>query len=104
MVPRAASFSSAARATPVWGQAKAPSRSARAAALASSDSVASSTTPSNAFSTRIARWMETGSPIWMAEASVRSAFTGVRSWKPRWKARNSGLALAAWATAIAAGG
>ena len=51
--PRATSFSSAASATPVCGQLNMPVRSARAAASASSSSVACSTTPSKRCSVRI---------------------------------------------------
>ena len=76
MVPRPASFSRAARATPVCGQVKSPARSARAAASASSCSLACSTTPSRASSARSARPAETGAPIWMAEASVLRAVIG----------------------------
>ena len=63
MTPRFASFSTAASATPVCGQLYIPVRSARATASASSSSVACSTTPFVARSTRTARWMLTGSPI-----------------------------------------
>ena len=75
--PRAASFSSAASATPVCGQAKAPERSARAAASASSCSLACSTRPSSASRARSARFAETGAPIWMALASVRPGRDGL---------------------------
>ena len=68
--PRAASFSSAASATPVCGHVNRPLRSARAEASASSASVAISTTPSNARSARTAFLKLTGLPIWIAEASV----------------------------------
>ena len=54
MTPRSRSLTSAASATAVWGQLNMPVRSARAAASASSDSVACSTTPLKSLSVRIA--------------------------------------------------
>jgi hypothetical protein len=91
--PRAASFSSAASATPVCGQVNRPARSARAAASASSCSLACSTMPSSASSARRARPAETGAPIWMAEASV---FLAVRAGTTTPGAAFTPAAVVAW--------
>ena len=61
----------------------------------SSSSVASSTMPSVAVSARMARSMDTGSPIWMADAKVVFALTGSKCSQPFLYAWYSGLAFAA---------
>eukprot|EP00955_Chlamydomonas_euryale_P022449 237259-Chlamydomonas_euryale.AAC.7 len=107
MTPRSRNLMSAASATPVCGQLNIPVRSARAAASISSSSVASSTTPSVACSARMARSIDTGSPIWIAEANVVCALTGANalfiapiSPLAAWYAWYRGLALAACATTM----
>lgn len=72
-----------------------PVRSARAAASISSSSVASVTIPFVAFNASIARSMDTGSPICMAEAKVVFALTGSKFSNPLTYAWYKGLAL--WA-------
>ena len=59
-----------------------PVRSPLAAASISSSSLASSTMPSVSVSARMALSMETGSPIWMAEAKVVCALTGSKVSQP----------------------
>ena len=61
----------------------------------SSSSVASSTMPSVASSASIARSIETGSPIWMADANVFCALTGLYVSHPALYALYRGLALCA---------
>ena len=58
-------------------QAAAPVRSARAEASMSSSSVASSTMPPVFSRASMALSMDTGSPIWMAEAKVLAALMGL---------------------------
>ena len=84
MVPAAINFSSAAKATPVCGQLNMPVLSARAAASASSVSLACSTTPSYSFKLRIALATLIGFPIWMAEARVVVGTTGSKFSNPFW--------------------
>ena len=59
-----------------------PVRSASAAALASSSSLACSTMPSNSFRVLIAFCTDTGSPIWIAEARVFCGVIGLEVLEP----------------------